>query len=319
MSTILITGGAGYIGATVAHLLESAAYQIIILDNLSTGKEEYISPKAVKIIGDAGDKELVDRVFKENKIDAVIHLAARLEVGESVSMPFEYLQTNVAATACLLEVMRKHRVTRLLFSSTGSIYGDQALPAIPEFADKNPANPYSLSKYLAEQWISHYAHTYGFDAVIFRYFNACGAWPEKGIYDTHGASHLVPILLEAASGKRDKLIINGSDYTTIDGTCVRDYIHIRDIAEAHLLAVDLLIKGKLAGNHVYNIGTGKGLSVVETVAALEKILGREIPKTFGPRRAGDVAQTVADTTAIKKDLGFEPKFSDVDRIFEGLL
>jgi UDP-glucose 4-epimerase len=310
---ILVTGGAGYIGAHVVRELIAKQYEVIIVDNLSTGRKEFIHPKAVFYEGSVGDKEFLETIFSENAIDAVMHFAASLEVAESVEKPLEYFNNNVVNTELLVRIAALHKVKKFIFSSTGAVYGEPERVPIPESAGLKPNNPYGQTKMLAEQIIKYYSDNTGLEATVLRYFNVCGIAVGSGLSDTHINSHLIPIIIEAANRKRDKFVVNGNDYETFDGTCVRDYIHVSDIAQAHILALE---KPSFTERfRVYNVGTGKGYSVEQMVTCAAEVLNKMIPMEIGPRRPGDAAIAVADTTKIQKELGFKPAFSDLETIF----
>jgi UDP-glucose 4-epimerase len=313
--TILVTGGAGYIGAHTVRQLLARSYQVVVLDNLSTGRREFVPAGVEFVAGDIGDREILRHIFSHYTIDAVIHLAASLEVEESMAQPDFYLKNNFLNTAVLLEVMKEYDVRKIIFSSTAAVYGDEPkIVPIPEDATLRPNNPYGFSKYLAEELLKYYAASFNFSVTILRYFNACGAVPEGDLGDTHTNSHLVPIILEVAGGLREKIIVNGNDYPTFDGTCVRDYVHVLDVADAHILALQKLAPG--GGYAVYNVGTGKGCSVEQMICAVAEITNRMIPMEMGPRRAGDAAVTVADCARIRRDLEFTPKYSDLETIIK---
>src|SRR6185503_11719670 len=235
--TILVAGGAGYIGSHTAKRLLEMGHKVVIIDNLSTGRRDFVSSEVDFYEGDIGDRRLLDRIFTNHEIDAVMHFAASLEVGESVEKPAEYFDNNVSRTIILLRAMSDAGVKQINFSSTAAVYGDQEKMPISEATSLQPNNPYGMSKLLAEQVIRYFAEYLGMRATVLRYFNVCGAEPEGKLGDTHTNSHLIPIVLEVAKGLRDRLIINGNDYETFDGTCVRDYVHVQDIAEAHALAL----------------------------------------------------------------------------------
>jgi UDP-glucose 4-epimerase len=312
---ILVTGGAGYIGAHTVRQLLAQGYTVVVLDNLSTGRREFVPPDVEFVQGDVGDREILRHIFTHFTIDAVMHFAASLEVEESVAKPGLYLKNNFINTAILAEAMAEHDVRSIIFSSTAAVYGeDQGAVPIPESAALQPNNPYGHSKYLAEKLLKYYSDYLGFRVTVLRYFNASGACLEGDLGDTHMNSHLVPIILEVAQGSREKIIVNGNDYPTFDGTCIRDYIHVLDVADAHILALQKL--GVDDAYHVYNVGTGKGSSVEEMICAAAEITNRMVPMEIGPRRAGDAASTVADNAKIKADLGFEPKYSTIETIIK---
>ncbi|MBI3231494.1 MAG: UDP-glucose 4-epimerase GalE [Candidatus Doudnabacteria bacterium] len=328
--TVLVTGGAGYIGAHLARQLINSGHKVVVLDDLSVGKRENV-PEAAKFIeGSSGDVNLLRDIFTNEKIDAVMHLAASIEVEESARLPVKYLENNVMNTARLLGALDEAGVKNIIFSSTAAVYGEQENQPIAENATPKPNNPYGYSKYLAEQVVKYYSETRGFNAIVFRYFNACGSDFDGKIKATH-ESHLLAKLMQVILGKGEELVINGNDYQTHDGTCVRDYVHVLDIAEAHLLALGYLFKEssgahpnlastfegeeqKMKGFKIYNIGTGRGVSVLEITNAAAESLNKMVPMQLGQRRPGDSAESVADNAKIKNELGFEPKFSDLETI-----
>ena len=309
--TVLVTGGAGYIGAHLAKQLINAGNKVVILDNLSIGKRENVPIEAKFIEGDLADVNLLKDIFASEKIDAVLHLAASIEVEESVKEPVKYLENNAINTAGLLSAMDEAGVKTIIFSSTAAVSGEQAEQPILETALPNPYNPYGYSKYLAEQIIKYYSETRGFNSVIFRYFNACGSDFDGKIKATHD-THLLARIMRVVQGAEEILTVNGNDYDTHDGTCVRDYVHVLDIAAAHLMALNRM--EKIRGFNIYNIGTGRGVSVLEMVNAVSESLNKMVPMEAGGRRPGDAPIAVADNNKIKTELGFEAKFSDLDTI-----
>lgn len=307
---VLVTGGAGYIGGHVVHTLARNGLIPIVVDDFRKGKKEHI-PAGVKVYeGNISNFELLTRIFAENSIEAVIHLAALLEVEESVSKPLEYLENNAAGTYVLLQAMEQAKCKKIIFSSTAAVYGEQEIIPIPESAPLKPNNPYGESKLIAEKILEYFADYLGFSVTVLRYFNVAGCEPEYWVSDTHYNSHLIPMVLEVALNKRDTFTINGQDYATFDGTCVRDFIHVSDVALAHLAA----LKTTHMGLEVYNIGTGKGFSVEEVIQAAAEITGKMIPIEIGPRRPGDAAITVANVQKIYNTLGFTPKYSSLEHI-----
>lgn len=310
--TILVTGGAGYIGAHVVRALQKKGYTVIVLDNLSTGKREFVSSGTTFIAGDIADKNLVKDIFEQYSVDAVIHLAAFVEVEESVLNPEKYLHNNFYNTAQLLEVMAESGVKNIIFSSTGSVYGDQTQMPIRETAVTNPTNPYTYSKLLVEKLLDFYSRYQSFSVTILRYFNACGSDFDGVIADPH-YSHLVPIIMEVVRGVRDHIVVYGTDYETFDGTTVRDYIHVLDIAAAHVLAMEKIGDQPYA---VYNVGTGRGYSVQEMICTAAEVTSKMIPIETAPRRPGDAPIYIADNTKIKQALGFTPTYSDLATIFK---
>ena len=310
---ILVTGGAGYIGSHTCRELLKAGYNVVVIDNLSTGKRQNI-PEGVKFIeGDIADSKLLKDILTSESIYAVLHFAASIEVEESVREPGKYLQNNAINTANLLAAMAECNVKHFIFSSTAAVYGDQAVVPIPETAKGKPNNPYGYAKFVAEKLIKYHAQFMGLKAVIFRYFNACGCDFDGTIVPTHH-SHLIPIVMEAAAGVRPALKVYGKDYATPDGTCVRDYVHVLDIARAHVVALEKI--DGIETFEVYNIGTGKGESVLDVVNAASQILDKKIPLDFQPRRPGDAVTTVADNSKIAEAWGFKPEFSDLETIIK---
>lgn len=309
--TLLVTGGAGYIGGHVVREALAAGFAVVIVDNLSTGRREHVPDEAVFIEGDIRDVSLLRDIFAQYHIFAVVHLAALLEVQESVEKPLEYMEVNALATLQLLGVMQDAGVKRIVFSSTAAVYGPQDVVPIPETAACAPTNPYGASKLLAEQAIHYFTKWCGMTATIFRYFNVAGTKAEWGVGDTHHRAHLVPIVLDVARNGEQSLVVNGQDWPTPDGTCVRDYVHVYDIARAHVLA---LLKGQSDSVATYNIGTGKGASVRDVVQAAAEVTGRMIPMEVGPRRPGDDAQLVADVSAIATALDFRAAHSSLEEI-----
>lgn len=313
MAKILVTGGAGYIGAHVVRQLQQNNHEVVVVDNLSTGKSENLNPEVKLVQGDFGDEQLLAKLFSTEKIDAVIHMAASIEVGESMEHPIDYLENNTIKTHHLLKAMIAHKVKKLIFSSTAAVYGIQKQMPIAETAEVNPIDAYGYSKLLTEQLINFYNRYAGLEAIIFRYFNACGSDFDKQIYSTHH-SHLIPYVMDVASGRQPELVVFGTDYPTKDGTGVRDYVHVLDIARAHASALGYF------GHHphvsVFNIGTSNGYSVLDIVTAARQLTGHQIPIKYGPPRAGDSPITVADNSKIKNQLNFELKYSDLKTILE---
>ncbi len=311
--TILVTGGAGYIGSHTCRELIKAGYSVVVLDNLSTGKKQNIPPEAKFIEGDTADKNLLLKIFTDEHIYAVLHFAASIEVEESVREPQKYLQNNALNTANVLAAMAESKVKNFIFSSTAAVYGDQSLMPIPETARAKPNNPYGYAKFVAEKIIKYHAQFMGLKAVIFRYFNACGCDFDGTIVPTHH-SHLIPIVMQAAAGDIQALKVYGNDYNTPDHTCVRDYVHVLDIARAHVVALEKL--DGIETFEVFNIGTGTGESVLDVVNAAKEILKKDIPLEFLARRPGDSVITVADNRKISQAWGFKPEFSDLETIIK---
>jgi UDP-glucose 4-epimerase len=314
MKNILVTGGAGYIGSQTNLSLLEAGYKTIVLDNLIYGHKEVV-PKESKFVNiDLADFEALNRFFKENKVDGVIHFAAFAYVGESVTDPRKYYQNNVVGTLNLLNAMLENGVKNIVFSSTCATYGTPDKVPITENEKQSPINPYGYTKLVVENILKDYATAYGLNSVALRYFNACGADVLCRTGEDHSPeTHLIPLIFEVANGKREKISVFGKDYSTVDGTCIRDYIHTMDLATAHIKALEKLMEGELKCEQI-NLGTGKGLSVLEIIEAVKKVTGKEIKVEIAPRRSGDPAELVADNTKARQLLGWTPKYSDIENI-----
>lgn len=309
---ILVVGGAGYIGSHYVLHERARGSEVVVLDNLCLGHREAVLD-APLIVGDIADRATLDSVFTRHSIDAVVHFAAFAAVGESVEHPAKYYGNNVAATLTLLDAMRDHGVLRFVFSSSCATYGNPVSMPMDETHPQNPINPYGESKYMCERILAAYRHAYGLEYCALRYFNAAGADPEGRIGESHAPElHLVPLVLQAAAGRRDAIRVFGSDYDTPDGTCVRDYIHILDLAQAHSLAIDRLRSG--AGSAIYNLGTESGHSVREVIDVCTAVTGRDIPVIEAPRRPGDPPRLVASAARARADLGWSPRFGDLAEI-----
>src|SRR5690242_4034439 len=311
---VLVTGGAGYIGSQTAKALAQSGHEVVVLDNLSSGHRE-----AVKwgpfIEGDLGDKELLATVFKERQIDAVLHFAASLLVGESVKDLQKYFRNNVVNTIRLLDVMKSCGVKHIVFSSSAAVYGNPEKVPISEDHSKAPVNPYGDSKLCMERAIHWYGAAYGLRGVALRYFNAAGADLEGELGEEHDPeSHLIPLVVEAALGQRPEVEIYGTDYPTPDGTAIRDYIHVVDLADAHVRALEYLAGG--GESTELNLGTGEGHSVREVVAGVGKLCGGHVPAKDAARRAGDPAVLVADPARARQVLDWHPQYSDLDAIIQ---
>lgn len=307
---VLVTGGAGYIGSIVAAQLLENGYEVTILDNLSHGKGSAVPEGANFVEGDVGDPAALDLLFKSQKIDGVMHFAALIEAGESMKFPERYFRNNTANTLTLLEAVLAHRVSRMVFSSTAALYGDPERTPIEENDTLRPTNAYGESKLLVEQMLAWFHRVHGLRYASLRYFNAAGASGVRG-EDHRPESHLIPIALEVALGKRKELSIFGTDYPTPDGTCVRDYIHVADLASAHLLAFEALhTKDKL----IYNLGNGRGFSVREVIETVRRVTGHPIPARETQRRPGDPAVLVASSEKIRRELHWKPQYSGLDEI-----
>jgi len=311
---ILVTGGAGYIGSHTVRLLADQGYSLIVVDNLIYGHREAILSSGVELVeGDLGDKVLMSRIFSDNEIETVLHFAAYAYVGESVTNPEKYYQNNIGAPLNLLEVMRKHNCKKFIFSSTCATYGNPEYIPIDENHPQNPINPYGKSKKMLETVLMDYASAYGFGYVFLRYFNAAGASLDGKIGEDHDPeTHLIPLILDAVTGDRENITVFGTDYDTPDGTAIRDYIHVVDLASAHLLAVKHLRDG--GDSLICNLGTGNGNSVKEVIASVERVTGKSVPTKYGGRRAGDPPRLVADPSFARKALGWEAEFKDIDQI-----
>ncbi len=309
---ILVTGGAGYIGSHTIKALLERGYRVVALDNLSVGHREFVLCEDF-VQADLLDRAALERVFEKYPIRSVIHFAARTAVGESVENPEIYYYNNVVGTLNLLSAMRAHGVDEIVFSSSAAVYGDPEVLPIPEDHPKRPKSPYGKTKLMMEEILSDYSHAYRIKYVALRYFNAAGSDPEGEIGEWHDPeTHLIPIVLEAAYGIRDHVEIFGTDYPTPDGTCIRDFIHVVDLAEAHVLALEKMREGK--ANTAYNLGTGVGHSVREVIEACKKVTGRDFKVVDGPRRPGDPPALVADPTKAKRELGWEPRYTDLEEI-----
>jgi len=301
---VLVVGGAGYIGSHAAHVLQRKGYEVIIYDNLCTGHRE-LAEGFELIVGDIADSAKLAKAL--GRCDAVMHFAAHAYVGESVTNPKKYFHNNVTAALALLDAVMDSRVRKFIFSSTCAVYGNPAKVPITESNPRQPVNPYGATKLAFENALEAYSHAYGLRFVAFRYFNAAGADESGKIGENHDPeTHLIPIILQAIQGKRAALEIFGDDYPTPDGTCIRDYIHVNDLAEAHLRGLEYLAKCE---SGAMNLGTGKGYSVNEVVATVEKVTGHKVPTHIGARRAGDPAELVADPSLAEKLLNWKAKRS----------
>lgn len=312
---ILVTGGAGYVGShVVEELMKTGQHNVVVLDNLQKGhRESLLGGEFVE--GDLADTNLLDRIFAKHGIEAVVHMAADSLVGESVEHPDKYFNNNVTNGLNLLNAMVRHGAQYIVFSSTAAVYGEPIETPITEDHPQIPTNPYGESKLFFEKIMARYDKAYGLKHISLRYFNAAGASPSGAIGEDHRPeSHLIPIILQVALGIRDKVVIFGTDYDTPDGTCIRDYIHVTDLATAHLLALDALAAG--AESNAYNLGNGEGFSVREVIDMVEKIVGKPIARSEGARRAGDPAVLVASSHKIMQELGWQPKYHDLETIVQ---
>ena len=310
---VLVVGGAGYIGSHAVRKLTDAGHHVLVYDNLSRGHREAV-PDGLLIEGELTDTATLTRVLTEHGIEAVMHFAAFAFVNESVNDPALYYQNNVVATLSLLEAMRLADVKKFVFSSTTATYGEPDQVPISEDTPQRPINPYGFTKLVIEQALADYAEAYGMGYAALRYFNAAGAHPDGTIGEDHEPeTHLIPIVLQVALGQRDSITIFGNDYQTSDGTCVRDYVHVNDLADAHLKALD---KIRPSTGICLNLGTGRGTSVREIIDACREVTGHAIPEKIGQRREGDPSELVADASRAQDQLGWKPQYVDVRSIVE---
>jgi UDP-glucose 4-epimerase len=310
---ILVTGGAGYIGSHYVHYATEQGNEVVVLDNLSYGHREAVPAGVPLIEGEMGDRQLLDSVFTKYPIDAVVHFAAFAYVGESVTEPAKYYHNNTVATLNVLDTMRDHNVRAFVFSSTCATYGNPQYVPMDEAHPQAPINPYGESKFFVEHILKAYDRAYGQKFTALRYFNAAGADPQARIGESHRPeTHLIPLILQVATGSRANISVFGTDYDTPDGTCIRDYIHILDLAQAHDLALKHLMAGGESG--YYNLGSERGYSVRDVIAACEKISGKPIAVVEGPRRAGDPPRLVASAGKVKAELGWKPNYQDLEPI-----
>jgi UDP-glucose 4-epimerase len=312
--TILVVGGAGYIGSHMVRALGQAGYEAIVFDNLSTGSRDLLQGGPF-IEGELGDADQLDRLFSEHVIDAVMHFAAFSLVGESVLDPMKYYRNNVAATTVLIEAMLRHGIRHFIFSSTAAVYGEPQYCPIDEIHPCAPTNPYGATKLAVERMLHDCARAHDFSYVSLRYFNAAGADPSASIGEMHDPeSHLIPLLLKVAAGEMPEIKLFGNDYDTEDGTCIRDYIHVNDLAAAHLLALQKIMQD--SQSDTYNLGNSKGYSVLQVLDVARKVTGRNIPSRTEERRAGDPAVLVAESNKIRDELGWKPQFEHLEAIVE---
>jgi UDP-glucose 4-epimerase len=310
---VLVIGGAGYIGSHMVKLLGQQGASVTTLDDLSSGHRDAVVCGDF-VQGDFGDRAMLDAVLSKG-FDAVMHFASFIQVGESVQQPDKYYRNNVTNTLGLLDAMRAHGVNRFIFSSTAATFGEPQYTPIDERHPQQPINPYGRTKLMVEQALADYDKAYGFKSVCLRYFNAAGADPEGQLGERHDPeTHLIPLVLQAASGRRSSISVFGRDYDTPDGTCIRDYIHINDLCSAHWLALQSLMND--GPSQAYNLGNGNGFSVQEVIDTAERVTGRKIAVVSGPRRAGDPARLVADATQARQNLGWQPQFADLATIVQ---
>ena len=311
--SILVCGGAGYIGSHAVHQLIAKGEKVVIVDNLQTGHRDAVHPKAKFYEGDIRESAVLDRIFEQEQIEAVIHFAANSLVGESMEKPLKYFNNNVYGMQVLLEAMVRHRTDKIVFSSTAAVYGDPKRVPILEDDETNPTNTYGETKRTMEKMMKWVSRADGIRYVSLRYFNAAGALEDGSIgEDHHPETHLIPLILQVPLGKRDHITVFGEDYGTPDGTCLRDYIHVLDLADAHVLALDYLRRG--GESNIFNLGNGQGFSVKEMIETAKKVTGQDIKVEIGPRRAGDPAQLIASSDKARQTLGWNPRFADVETV-----
>lgn len=312
---VLVTGGAGYIGSHAVLALQNAGYEVVVFDNLVYGHRDIVEHvlKVELIEGDTNDRALLDRVFAARPFSAVMHFAAYAYVGESVTQPDKYYRNNVTGTLTLLEAMVAAGIKSFVFSSTCATYGVPKTVPIPEDHPQDPINPYGMTKLMVEHILADFDRAYDFRSVSFRYFNAAGADPQGRLGEDHQPeTHLIPLVLMAALGKRDSISIFGTDYPTPDGTCIRDYIHVTDLAEAHVLGLNYLLKG--GKSQQFNLGNGNGFSVREVIEMAQKVTGRSISAIECDRRPGDPPALVGSAEKARSRLGWNPQYADLEQI-----
>jgi UDP-glucose-4-epimerase GalE len=310
---IAVTGGAGYIGSHTVALLHSSGHAVTVVDDLSTGHRQAV-PAECLVEWELANRPGLVQILRERQIEAVVHFAASCYVGESVTDPGKYYNNNFVATLSLLDAMRAAGVPRIVFSSTCATYGIPSRVPITEGETQKPVNPYGFTKFAIERALIDYGHAYGLGSVALRYFNASGAAADGSIGEDHDPeTHLIPLVLQVALGQRPHIQVFGTDYPTPDGTCIRDYIHVEDLADAHLRALDRI---RLGGFQAFNLGTGRGYSVREVIGLSGKITGRPIAVVEGPRRAGDPPELVAAADKARRELGWEPRHTTLDTIIE---
>ncbi len=311
-TNVLVTGGAGFVGSHACKALSRHGFTPVTFDNLSHGHETSVRWGPFEL-GDILDRARLDEVIAAHRPAAIMHFAAFIAVGESVADPGKYYRNNVGGSLNLMEAARDHKIGAFVFSSTAAVYGIPDSVPIPESAPKQPINPYGESKWMVECMLRDFGAAHGLKSTALRYFNAAGADPDGDTGERHDPeTHLIPLALDAAAGTGQPLTVFGKDYPTADGTCIRDYIHVADLAEAHVAALQAMLGG--AGSGAYNLGTGTGFTVRQVIDSVEQVTGRAVPHSIGPRRAGDPAALVADPSAANRDLGWRPAMSDLQSI-----
>lgn len=312
--TVLVTGGAGYIGSHVVQMLIERGYDVVVFDNLSAGHRAAVHQAATLVQGDLLDKTAVQSLFAAHQFEGILHFASHIMVGESMQKPFKYFNDNVVGLLNLLEVAAPAGVKRFILSSTANLYDAPQRIPIREDEPLIPGSVYGETKFIAERVLLWMERIYGMAYCALRYFNACGAHPDGHIGEDHDPeTHLIPIVLQVALGQREQVRIFGTDYDTVDGTCVRDYVHVQDLAEAHILALEALADGQ---SRRYNLGSGTGYSVLQVIESARQVTGHVIPVQAAPRRAGDLPALVADSTRIQQELGWQPAYDDLNTIIE---
>ncbi len=312
---ILVCGGAGYVGSHAVHELIQQKEEVVIVDNLQTGHKQALHPQAKFYQGDIRDAVILDKIFTENKIEAIIHFAANSLVGESMVEPLKYFNNNVYGMQVLLESMVKHKIDKIVFSSTAAVYGEPKRVPIMEDDETKPTNPYGETKLTMEKMMKWVNKANGINYVSLRYFNVAGALDDGSIGEDHTPeTHLIPLILQVPLKKREHITIFGEDYPTEDGTCLRDYIHVIDLADAHIRAMNYLRSGN--ESNIFNLGNGKGFSVKEMIAAAEKATGESIKVEVGARRAGDPAQLIASSEKAQTILGWKPRYTNIEQIIK---
>ncbi|MBM3205496.1 UDP-glucose 4-epimerase GalE [Candidatus Shapirobacteria bacterium] len=314
---ILVTGGAGYIGSFIVRALLKSGFKPIIFDSLENGHKESVPPEVELGVGNLQcDTQILDKIFKKEKPQGVIHFAGYIEAGESMKDPQKFFFNNVLGTLNLLKIMMENKIFKLVFSSSAAVYGEPQKIPIDEEDLKVPVNNYGETKLMVEKILQWYTKAYDFNSIGLRYFNACGAALDGSVGEDHDPeTHLIPLAIQTALGQRKEFTIFGNDYPTPDGSCIRDYIHVLDLAQAHVAALESLL-GKKSGFRAYNVGTGEGYSVLEVVQMVKKVSGIDFASPIGPRRPGDPARLIAKADKIKKELNWQPKYSDLKTIVE---